>query len=182
MVLEYLQIQSKACASLFFSASPPRIRYLSLWMHQDLSPPWFGISATRNMKSTLAIKFPTPYEQWSNAPPPGRLSSSNSLPLGQEKTSNARDMPGGCLSFDLAGILSITRDLQRKKQSGQNRRVCARQIISFTYTYMNDPESKQIKIFAQKNVLILESLFYHYSINITILLRWDTRLGQKNII
>ena len=30
MVLEYLQIQSKACASLFFSASPPRIRYLSL--------------------------------------------------------------------------------------------------------------------------------------------------------
>ena len=39
MVLEYLQIQNKACASLCFSASPPRIGYLSLWMHQGLSPP-----------------------------------------------------------------------------------------------------------------------------------------------
>ena len=32
----------------------------------------------------LAIKFPTPYECWSNFLPPG-----------QEKTSNARGMPGG---------------------------------------------------------------------------------------
>ena len=39
-------------------------------------------------------------------PSPGRLSSSNSLPLGQENTSNARGMPGGgCLSFDLTGTL-----------------------------------------------------------------------------
>ena len=65
-VLEYLQIQKKACANLCFSASPPRIGYLSLWMHEGLSSPWFmtprGISATRNMKSRLAIKFPTPNE------------------------------------------------------------------------------------------------------------------------
>ena len=68
MVLEYLQIQHKACASLCFSASPPRIGYLSLWMYEGLSSPWFitprGISATRNMKSRLAIKFPTP-TRWS---------------------------------------------------------------------------------------------------------------------
>ena len=34
-------IQSKPCASLCFSASLPRIGYLSLWMHQGWSPPWF---------------------------------------------------------------------------------------------------------------------------------------------
>ena len=64
-------------------------------------------SARHNMKSKIAIKFPIPYEQWSNAPPRGRLSSSNSLPPGQQKTSNARGMPGGggCLSFDLTGTL-----------------------------------------------------------------------------
>ena len=39
---------------------------------------------SRNMSSRLAIKFPTPYEWWSN-----------SLPPGQEKASNARGMPGG---------------------------------------------------------------------------------------
>ena len=37
MVLEYLQIQNKACASLCFSASSPRIGYRSLCMHQGLS-------------------------------------------------------------------------------------------------------------------------------------------------
>ena len=62
------------------------------------SPPWFinlhGISATRNMKLRLAIKFPTPYEWWSNALPPK-----------QEKASNAWGMLGGCLSFDLTGTL-----------------------------------------------------------------------------
>ena len=66
LVLEYLQMQSKACASLCSSASPPQIGYLSLWMHQGLSPPWYitprGIRATLNIKSRLAIKFPTPYE------------------------------------------------------------------------------------------------------------------------
>ena len=36
IVLEYLQIQSKACANLCFSASLPRIGYLSLWMHEGL--------------------------------------------------------------------------------------------------------------------------------------------------
>ena len=56
------------------------------------------ISATRNMKSRLAIKFPTPYEWWSNALPPG-----------QEKASNARGMHGGggCWSFDLTGTLPL---------------------------------------------------------------------------
>ena len=62
MVLEYKQ--SKACASFCFSASLPQIGYLLLWMHQGLSPRWFitsrGIRATHNMKSRLAIKFPTP--------------------------------------------------------------------------------------------------------------------------
>ena len=41
-------------------------------------------SATRNMTSRLAIKFPTPYEWWSNALPPR-----------QEKAWNARGMPRG---------------------------------------------------------------------------------------
>ena len=41
-------------------------------------------SATRNMTSRLAIKFPTPYEWWSNALPPE-----------QEKAWNAWGMPGG---------------------------------------------------------------------------------------
>ena len=52
------------------------------------------ISATRNIKSRLPIKFPTPYEWWSNALPPR-----------QEKVSNARGIPGGggCWSFDLTG-------------------------------------------------------------------------------
>ena len=45
-----------------------------------------GISATRNMKSRLAIKFPT-----IKCPAPGK----NSLLPGQEKTSNARGMPKG---------------------------------------------------------------------------------------
>ena len=49
---------------------------------------------TRNMKSKLAIKFPTLNEWSSNALPPVRLSSSNSLPPGQEKASNAWGMPG----------------------------------------------------------------------------------------
>ena len=64
MVLEYLQTQNKACANLCFSASPPWIGYLSLWMHEGLSSPRFitprGINATRNMRSRLAIKFPPP--------------------------------------------------------------------------------------------------------------------------
>ena len=110
MVLDYLQ--SKVCASLCFSASPPRIGYLSLWMHQGLSPPWFiaprGITATHNMTSRLAIKFPTPYEYWSYAPPPRRLSSSNSLPPGQEKTSNARGMPGGMFKLRFDWYISIS--------------------------------------------------------------------------
>ena len=65
MVLEYLQIQSNVYASLCFSASPPRIGYRSLWMHEGLSPPWFttprGISATCNMKSR---SDQTPHPLW----------------------------------------------------------------------------------------------------------------------
>ena len=38
-----------------------------------------GISATRNMKSKLAIKFPTSYEWWSNALPPGQKEVSNDV-------------------------------------------------------------------------------------------------------
>ena len=60
----------------------------AIFSPETLSPPWFidphGISATRNMKSRLEFKFPTPYE---------------------------RQMPGvcprGCWSFDLTGTLSV---------------------------------------------------------------------------
>ena len=85
------QVRNKACVGLWFSTNPQWIHNLFLWIHQNLSPsslPWFinshGISATRNMTSRLAIKFPTPNEWWSNALPPG-----------QETASNARSMPGG---------------------------------------------------------------------------------------
>ena len=45
--------------------------------------------------------------------PGGRLSSSNSLPPGQEKKSNARGMPGGgCLSFDLTGTLRQSKSIK----------------------------------------------------------------------
>ena len=75
MVLKYLQIQSKACASLCFSASPPRIGYFSLWMHQGLSPPWFtaprGISATCNMKSR-SDQIPHPLWVVIKCPSPGK--------------------------------------------------------------------------------------------------------------
>ena len=43
-----------------------------------------GISATRNMKSKLAIKFPIPYVWWSNALPPAH-----------EKASSYRGIPEG---------------------------------------------------------------------------------------
>ena len=53
--------EQSLCKPLLFSKST-QIRYLLLWMHQGLSPPWFimsrGISATLNMKSRLTIKFP----------------------------------------------------------------------------------------------------------------------------
>ena len=71
MGLEYLKIQSKACVSLCFSASPPQIGYLSR----------------------------------------GKLSSSNSLPPVQEKTSNARGMPGVGM-FKLQFDWYITCDLK----------------------------------------------------------------------
>ena len=75
----FLQMQNKACVGLWFSTTPPWIRNLFLWIYQSLRE----ISAAHNMKSRLAIKFPTPYEWWWNALLPG-----------QEKASNARGMPG----------------------------------------------------------------------------------------
>ena len=59
---------------------------LSTACHAGYNPR--GISATCNMKSRLAIKFPTPYEWWSNALPPR-----------QEKASNTRGMSGGMLKL-----------------------------------------------------------------------------------
>ena len=63
--------EQSLCKPLLFSRSA-RIGYLPLWMHQGLSPPWFitsrGIIATLNMKSRLAIKFPTPIK----CPTPGK--------------------------------------------------------------------------------------------------------------
>ena len=92
---------NKGFVRLWFSTNQPQFCYLFLWIHQSLSSsslPWDinprGISMTRNMKSKLAIKFPTPNEWSSNALPPVRLSWSNSLPPGQEKASNAWGMPG----------------------------------------------------------------------------------------
>ena len=103
-----VHIQSKACASLCFSASPPRIGYLSLWMHQGLSPPWFitprGISATRNMKSRLAIKFPTPWVVI-ECPAPGKTKFIKFPPSRTRKDVKCpgcvRRGGGGCFSFDL---------------------------------------------------------------------------------
>ena len=75
---------------------------------------------TRNMKSKLAIKFPTPNEWSSNALPPVRLSSSNSLPPGQEKASNAWGMPGegdGDVGTLVFAQLGITLNLCTRKVS-----------------------------------------------------------------
>jgi hypothetical protein len=46
------------------------------------------------------IKCPTII---SNAPPHGRLRTSNSLLPGEDLKSNSRGMPGGCWSFELIG-------------------------------------------------------------------------------
>ena len=67
----FQQIRHKYAISSFEFIKVWRLRRL----RHDLS---------RNMTSRLAIKFLTPYEWWSN-----------SLPPGQDKTSNARGMPGG---------------------------------------------------------------------------------------
>ena len=53
--------------------------FIKVWRRRGLRH-----DLSRNMTSWLAIKFTTPYEWWSN-----------SLPTGQEKTSNARGMPRG---------------------------------------------------------------------------------------
>ena len=96
MVLEYLQIQKKKLVQAF--AFQP-VRHESAIFHfecikaclrNDLS--CHVESTWRNMKSKLAIKFPTPYGWWSNDSPRGRLSSSNSLP--PIPGSNRRQMPG----------------------------------------------------------------------------------------
>ena len=59
--------EKSLCKPLLFSQSATN-RYLLLWMHEGLSSPWFitpcGISATRNMKSRLAIKFPPNSSLW----------------------------------------------------------------------------------------------------------------------
>ena len=111
MVLEYLQIQNKARVSLCFSASPPRIGYLSFWMHEGLSSAWLitprGISATRNMKSRLAIKFPHPQWVVIKCPPPGRLSSSNSLLPGRKR----RQMPGVCPGGDVEASIWLIHNM-----------------------------------------------------------------------
>ena len=82
--LKQLQIRNKACVGLWFSTNPPRISNIFLWIYQSLSPPPLHhdlstkrISATRNLKSRLAIKFPTPCEKCSNALPPGVEKASN---------------------------------------------------------------------------------------------------------
>ena len=92
-VFEYLQIQSKAFASLCFSASPPRIGYLSLWMHQGLSPPWFitprGISATKR-EIEASDQIPHPIWVVIKCPAP-EVHQISSLP-----GSKRRQMPGVC--------------------------------------------------------------------------------------
>ena len=65
MVLEYLQILSKACASLAFQpvrhdSGIFRFEWIKACLRHDLLR--LVESGRRNMKSKLAIKFPTPYE------------------------------------------------------------------------------------------------------------------------
>ena len=76
-----------------------RFESIMACLHHDLSR---HVESAQLMESKIAIKSPTAYEQWSNAPSRGGLSSSNSLPPRQQKTSNARGMPGGMfkLQFD----------------------------------------------------------------------------------
>ena len=82
-----------------FCSNPQHIfiyyRYKSLFNTFEYgTQPWFinprEISVTRNMKSRLAIKFPTPYERWSNALPPGH-----------EEASIAQGIPGRAGMFKL---------------------------------------------------------------------------------
>ena len=82
-VLKHLQIPNKACEGLWFSTTLPQIAIFSFELIKVCLRHLQEISATRNIKLRLAIKFPIPYEWWSNALPPG-----------QEKASNTQDMPG----------------------------------------------------------------------------------------
>ena len=90
-VLGFCHGQIRFCLLVRIGPNPPGICNHFLWIHQSLSllsQPQFinprGISATCKMKSRLTIKFPSPYEWWSNAVPPG-----------QEMVSNAQGMLGG---------------------------------------------------------------------------------------
>ena len=109
MVLEYLQIQSKAFASLYFSASPPRIGYLSLWMHQGLPPPWFipprGISFTWH-EIEASDQIPHPLWVGIKCPAPGKTSFIKFPPSRAAKDVKCPGYTrGGCLSFDLTDTL-----------------------------------------------------------------------------
>ena len=79
VVLEYFQIQSKACASLCFSTSPPRIGYLSLWMQQGLS---HEIEASDHILHPLlvVIKCPSPGKTKFIKLPPSRAANDVKCP------------------------------------------------------------------------------------------------------
>ena len=70
-----------------FGFQPNRLKY-AIFSFEFIKVWRLRHGLTRNMTSRLAIKFPTPYEEWSN-----------SLPPGQGKASNARSMPGGMLKL-----------------------------------------------------------------------------------
>ena len=98
---KHLPKRNTACVGLWYSTNPPRIRnplnsskFVSAVPAMIYRPVWN--QHTRNMKSRLAIKFPSPCEYQSNA-----------LPLGQKEASNAQGMPRGMfnLRFDWYIIL-----------------------------------------------------------------------------
>ena len=126
MVLEYLQIQNKACASLCFSASPPRIGYLSLWMHEGLSSLRFiaprGINATRNMRSRLAIKFPPPMSS-DQMPAPGKTKLIKFPPSWAGKDVKCPGCAGG-------GMFKLRFDGYIRRFQHKNRSKCVTDVLT----------------------------------------------------
>ena len=109
MALEYLQIQSKACTSLCFSASPPRIgifRFdcIKACLRHDLSR--HVESARRNMKIEASDQIPHPLWVVIKCPAPGKtkfIKFSPSRAAKNVKCPGYARGGGGCLIVNLTG-------------------------------------------------------------------------------